>query len=110
MTWIAFCGDLRAVDTLSKDTSQCRLADAMKSEKDIAVMKCVCFTGIHQNFFDEILTDDIGKSIWAIGLVERHGEKKKCKRLSEENIFLFIVGILPRYSQMQELDAILFSL
>jgi hypothetical protein len=62
----------RTIDCLSEDASQGCFTNPMKSKEDIAMMKCLCFARISEDFFDKILTDDVGEIFRAIGLVERH--------------------------------------
>jgi len=72
MTWVSIRCNARTIDCLSEDTSQRRLPNTMESKEDIAMVKCLCSARIGEDFFYEILTDDIGEIFRAIGLVERH--------------------------------------
>lgn len=72
MTRVPFCGYGCTIDCFCKYTSERRLSNTMKSEKYVTMMKCLSFTGIAENFFYKILTDDIGEIFWTIGLIERH--------------------------------------
>jgi hypothetical protein len=60
------------VDRFSKYPRERRLPDAVKSEEYISMMKRMCFAGVREDFFHEILTDDIGEIFRAIWLVEGH--------------------------------------
>lgn len=80
MTGITFRGYIGTIDRLREYPCQCRLSDAMESEKDISVVESACFTGIGEDFFHEILTDDIGEIFRAIALIERHFLETNTKR------------------------------
>jgi len=60
------------VDGFGKYACEGRLAYAVESEEYIAVVECLSFTRILENFFHKILTDDIGEILGTIGLVEGH--------------------------------------
>jgi hypothetical protein len=72
MARISIRCNARTIHCLSEDASKSRLADTMKSKEDIAMMKCLRFAGIREDFFDKILADDVGEIFRAVGLIEGH--------------------------------------
>ena len=84
VTGISISGNIGTVDAFCKDTSQCRLPNSMKSEKDIPMMKSPCFARICKNLFYKILADNIGEIFRAIGLVEGHNReyRKKSRKVT----------------------------
>jgi len=70
LTWISICEDIGAIHGLCKNSSECRFARSVKSEKYIAMVNCLVSAGIHQYFFDKALPHDIIKCMGSVFLIK----------------------------------------
>lgn len=75
----------------------------MKTKKDVSMVKCLCATGVGEDFLYEILSDDIREYSRAIGLVEGH-ENTFCKLrmgLFYRDIFMLQLLFIFRYDFLE---------